>query len=106
MRQFNRQKHDGLVLDNVRDLDSVANHQDKLQGKHNGAVEFASTTGGTRAYRRDLFAVPVVVTVNLSTKNLQHLETHDWLGKEENRTVVNFPLQVPASAAESVGANA
>ena len=45
---------------------------------------------------RDLFAVPIVATINYSTKNLDYLETHDWLGREANRTIVQFPL--PGSA--------
>ena len=34
MRQFQRGVHDGLVLDDVRDLDFLVSHQEKLQGKH------------------------------------------------------------------------
>ena len=101
MRQFNRKKHDGLVLDDVRDLEFLSNHQDKLQGKYSGSEEFASTTGGTRAYWRNLFAVPVVVTVNHSTRNLAYLESHDWLGKSGNRLVVRFPLPDPGASASA-----
>lgn len=90
MRAFCRKSHDGLVLDDVRDLAFVANHQDKLQGKYDAAVEFASTPGGTCAYRKYLFAVPTVVTINLSTLNLAMLDSHDWLGKSTNRVVVRF----------------
>ena len=71
MRQFKRGHHDGLVLDDVRDLQFLVNHQEKLQGKYDCLVEFGSTAGGTCAYHRDLFGVPVVATINFSTKNLQ-----------------------------------
>ena len=37
-----------------------------------------------------------LATINYSTKNLDYLETHDWLGREANRTIVQFPL--PGSA--------
>jgi hypothetical protein len=50
MRSFDKEKHDGLVLDDVRDLEFLSEHQEKLQGKHSGAVEFGSTAGGTCAY--------------------------------------------------------
>ena len=44
--------HDGLVLDDVRDLEFVTNNQHCLQGKYDAAVEFASTAGGTCAYQK------------------------------------------------------
>ena len=90
MRAFNRKRHDAIVLDDVRDLAFVANHQEKLQGKYDSLVEFASTQGGTCAYTKDLFAIPVVVTINFSTLNLSFLESHDWLGNSENRVVVTL----------------
>jgi hypothetical protein len=31
-------------------------------------------------------------TVNYSTANLEHLETHDWLKNPGNRVVVKFPV--------------
>ena len=90
MRAFSRHVHDGIVLDDVRDLAFVTNHQEKLQGKYDLAVEFASTQGGTCAFKKYLFATPVVVTCNFSTANLGFLHTHDWLGKDLNRVVVNL----------------
>ena len=90
MREFCRHKHDGLVLDDVRDLQFVDNHQEKLQGKYDSVVEFASTPGGTCAFKKYLFAVPVVVTINMSTRNLGFLDNHDWLGKPANRVLVRF----------------
>ena len=104
MRRFDREKFDGLVLDDVRDLTFLSEHQEKLQGKYSGAVEFASTPGGKCAYWRDLFKVPVVVTVNDSTKNLHFLRpgVHDFLGKTENIRYLGFsgrPGEVPPSTA-------
>ena len=91
MREFRRGVHDGIVLDDVRNAEFLVAHQEKLQGKYDGVIEFASTAGGTCAYSKDLFGIPVVATINKSTKNLHLLHTDDWLGKEENRVVVNFP---------------
>ena len=90
LREFKRGVTDGLVLDDVRDLQFIVDHQERLQGKYDCLVEFGSTTGGTCAYRLDLFRIPVVVTVNYSTANLQWLEEHDWLGNPGNRVVVRF----------------
>ena len=90
MRAFDRKVHDGLVLDDVRDLRFLANHQEKLQGKYDAAVEFASTPGGTCAYEKFLYATPTAVTINFSTANLAFLDQHDWLGKATNRVVVHF----------------
>ncbi len=90
MRKFQRKLHDGLVLDDVRDLAFVTNNQEKLQGKYDARVEFASTAGGTCAFKKWLFACPVVVTANYSTANLDFLGSHDWLGKPLNRVVVHF----------------
>ena len=90
MRNFKRGEHDGVILDDVRDLQFLAEHQDKLQGKYDHLVEFGSTPGGTCAFRKDLFAVPFVVTINYSTANLAFLETHDWLSNTGNRTLVTY----------------
>lgn len=104
MRSFDREKFDGLVLDDVRDLAFLSEHQEKLQGKYTGAVEFGSTAGGTCAYWRDLYRVPVVVTVNNDTKNLHFLKpgAHDFLGKAENVHYLHFagrPGQVTPTTA-------
>ena len=90
MRSFKRNVHDGLVLDDVRDLQFLVNHQEKLQGKYDCLVEFGSTAGGTCAYHRDLFGVPVVATVNFSTKHLEYLDCHDWLANPGNRVLVSL----------------
>ena len=90
MRRFDRSKFDGLVLDDVRDLSFLVEHQEKLQGKYNTEVEFGSTTGGTCAFFRDLYRVPVVVTVNNSTRNLNFLSTNDFLSKKENVHFLSF----------------
>ncbi|CAE7842799.1 unnamed protein product, partial [Symbiodinium necroappetens] len=91
MRGFERDTHDGIILDDVRDMAFLADHQDKLQGKYDSRVEFATTPGGTCAFRKYLFAIPIAVTVNYSTANLHYLDSHDWLGHEGNRVLVNFP---------------
>ena len=90
MRQFKKGHHDGLVLDDVRDLQFLVDHQEKLQGKYDCLVEFGSTAGGTCAYHRDLFGVPVVATINHSTYNLEHLDSHDWLANPGNRVLVKL----------------
>ena len=53
--------------------------------------------GGELAYEKDLYAVPVVATVNYSTKNLELLETSDWLKLPGNRVLVKFPPAAPAA---------
>jgi hypothetical protein len=98
MRAFDREIHDGVVLDDIRDLAFVTNHQEKLQGKYDARVEFASTPGGTCNYTRYLFATPMVVTINFSTANLRFLESHDWLGKDRNRVLINWPPPTLVSA--------
>ena len=91
MRGFDRDTHDGIILDDVRDMAFLAEHQDKLQGKYDTRVEFATTPGGTCAFRKYLFAVPIAVTVNESTRNLHYLDSHDWLRHEGNRVLLHFP---------------
>jgi hypothetical protein len=90
MREFSRDIHDGIVLDDVRDLEFLVSHQDKLQGKYDSMVEFGSTAGGTCAYHKDLFAIPFVVTVNRSTANLGYLLNNDWLGNTGNRVYIEY----------------
>ena len=95
MRKFRKGYHDGIVLDDLRDMRFLVEHQEKVQGKYNAAVEFASTPSGQHAYVKDLFATPVVVTANYSTRNLQLLEEDDFLGHPENRRLLHFPPAPP-----------
>ena len=95
MRQFDRRVHDGIVLDDVRDLAFIVQHQEKLQGKYNRLVEFASTPGGQCAYAKDLYAVPIVCTINDSTEHRELLTEDDWLGNVGNRVLVYFESSVP-----------
>ena len=104
MRDFDKAKYDGIVIDDVRDLTFVSENQEKLQGKYNSLVEFASTAGGTCAYLRDLFQVPVVVTVNNDTRNLHFLGegNHDFLSKKANVHYLHFtgkPGEAPPATA-------
>ena len=87
---FVRAIRDALILDDVRDFEFLSVQQHALQGKYHVPVEFGTTAGGTCAYKRDLYAVPIVATANYCTKNLGYLETHDWLGKAGNRVVVRW----------------
>ena len=90
MRQFDKKRFDGLVVDDVRDLTFLSDHQEKLQGNYEAELEFASTAGGTCAYYLDLWRVPVVVTTNFSTRNLAFLSSHDYLSKKENVHCLSF----------------
>ena len=90
MKKLNRKVHDGLVLDDVRDLNFLADNQEKLQGKYNRPVELFNTPGGELALTVDLYRLPLVFTVNDSTKNLDLLQTHDFLCKPENVRLLCF----------------
>ena len=90
MSEFSRSKHDAVVLDDIRDLDFLAQHQHILQGKYDERVEFASTPGGQCAFQRWMYRVPFVATANYSTENLEFLRTHDWLKKTDNCVVVEL----------------
>ena len=45
-RKFDRDSHDGLILDDVRDCQFFVDHQDVFQSKYDADHEFASTTSG------------------------------------------------------------
>ena len=101
-RKLDRSKHDGIVLDDCRDLQFLSDFQDKLQGKYSGTVELASTPSGQFSYEKDFYRLPVVVTVNNDTKNLGFLREgcHDFLSKRENVWLLSFtgrPGTVPPS---------
>ena len=90
MRRFDKSVHDALVLDDVRDLQFVVDHQEKLQGKYTDAIEFATTPGGGCAFWKDLYKVPVVLTVNNTTRNLDFLSTDDFCCKPKNVCFLSF----------------
>ena len=89
MRAFSRKVHDAVVLDDCRDFGFLVQHQEKLQGKVDSRVEFASTPGGQCAYSKWLHRVPVVVTANFTTKNRHLLDEDDFLGHADNRVLVH-----------------
>ena len=91
MRAFDRKVNDGIVLDDLRDFRFLLQHQEKLQGKYDALVEFASTPGGQLAYAKDLYAVPIVVTANFDTAGRQLLQESDWLSRPENVVLVPYP---------------
>ena len=95
MVEFKRGVHDALILDDVRDLDFLVSHQEKVQGKYDSRIEFATTQGGTCFYTKYLLKVPTVVTINYTTKNRGYLEANDWLSKPQNRVVVEWPPASP-----------
>ena len=64
MRHFQRDVYDGLVLDDLRDLQFLVDNEEKLQSKYDSLVEFGSTAGGTCACHLDLFGIPVVATTS------------------------------------------
>ena len=88
LRALNRKIHDGLVLDDVRDLVFLSNQQEKIQATD--VVEFASTPGGGCSYKKDMYRLPIVVTVNDSTRNLHYLQEHDFLSNRDNVRVLSF----------------
>ena len=92
MVEFKRGFHDALLLDDVRDLDFLVQHQEKLQGKYDGKIEFATTQGGTCFYTKYLFRIPTVVTINFTTRNLDYLDHNDWLSKPQNRVLIKWPV--------------
>jgi hypothetical protein len=97
-RRLDREKHDGVVLDDVRDLKFLSDHQDKLQGKYSGAVELGTTPSGQYAFDVDFFRLPVVATVNNSTENLGFLTDHDFVADRDNVRLLSFqgrPGEVP-----------
>ena len=88
MKRFVRGKHQAIILDDVRDCEFFARHQEKLQGKYDSLVEFASTPGGQCAYSHDPFAIPIIATINNATRNRDLLQTDDWLGHPDNRVLM------------------
>ena len=88
LRRFRRKVHDGIVLDDMRDFYFCERHQEKLQGKVDTEVEFATTPSGQYAFSKWLWRVPVVVTANYTTKNRDLLETSDFLANKDNRVLV------------------
>ena len=90
MKKLDRSLHDGLVLDDLRDLRFLEDNQEKLQGKYNRPVELFNTPGGELAVTLDLYRLPMVFTINNDTKNLDLLKTSDFLTKRTNVRVLSF----------------
>ena len=88
-------------MDDIRDLVWVKMNQEKLQGKPEGPIEFASTPSGGYAYEHYLYRTPMILTINEDTANQQMLDEDDWLGNPGNRVVLKLdgpPCLVPDEA--------
>ena len=92
MRKCQKGKHDALILDDVRVCMFFIKHQEKIQGKYDYMVEFASTPGGQCAFERGPFAIPIAAAITDTTANLHLLHLHDWLGNPGNRVVLRGPV--------------
>ena len=91
MRSFSRKKHGSIVLDDIRDMKFVTDHQHVLQSRYDDdEIPFACTNGGTVEYTKYLYRVPFIVTANPSTSNLEYLQSHPWLGLPVNRYVLEL----------------
>ena len=101
IKKPDRSRHDGLVLDDLRDLQLICRNQEKLQGKYNRPVELFNTPGGEPAVTLDSFRLPIVFTINDSTSNLDLLQTHDFCSKRENVRVLSFSGRPGESAPAS-----
>ena len=84
---------DALILDDVRNLNFLIMHQEKLQEKYDSRIEFATTQNGTCFYTQYLFKVPTVVTINYTTRNLESREVIGWLCKAQNHIIAKWPPQ-------------
>ena len=93
LRLFDRKTHDAIILDDLRDFNFCVLHQEKLQGKVSAKLEFASTASGMFAYSKWLWKVPLVFTANYTTRSRELLQTNDFLGRAENRVVVELPAR-------------
>ena len=67
LRTFTRGHHTHIVLDDVRDLAWVGQRQDQVQGVWDEELEFGTTEGGTRAYKKYVYQAPIVVTRTTSS---------------------------------------
>ena len=90
LRHFDRQAHDAIILDDLRDFKFCVLHQEKLQGKVSTKFEFATTASGMSAYSKWLWKVPLVFTANYTTRNLELLRQNDFLGRPENRVLIEL----------------
>ena len=90
MKQLDRAVHDGLVLDDLRDLHFVHANQEKLQGKYDRLVTLFNTPGGELACTLNMYRLPIVFTVSDSTDNLEYLRTHDFCKRRENVRLLCF----------------
>ena len=88
MKQLDRSVHDGL--DDLRDLQLLHDNQDILQGKYNRPITLFNTSGEELACEVDMYRLPIVFTINNSTRNLELLRTHDFCSKKDNVCLLSF----------------
>ena len=100
MKTLDRSVHDGVFLDDIRDLRFLEENQEKLQGKYNRQVELFNTPGGELVVTLDLFWLPMVFTINNGARNADLLKTSDFRKRRANVHVLSFsgrPSEEPPS---------
>ena len=90
MKKLDRSVRDGLVLDDLRDIQFLVRNQEKLQGKYNRPVELFNTPGGELAVTLDLYRLPMVFTINDTTENTELLRTNGWCSRRGNVRLLCF----------------
>ena len=91
--EYSHTKHAGILLDGVGDVLFLKHHREVLQGRPKRAKGGKSATM-MYSYPFTLCRRAVIVTMDLSAKNLDLLETDHWLSDRKNVKVLN--LTAPA----------
>ena len=91
--EYSHTKHAGILLDGVGDVLFLKHHREVLQGRPKRAKGGKSATM-MYSYPFTLCRRAVIVTMDLSAKNLDLLETDHWLSDPKNVQVLK--LTAPA----------
>ena len=93
LSEFDVEKHAGILLDGVGDVQMLADNRESLQGRAKAERGGKSTTM-VYSYPFTLRRRAMVATMDRAAKNLALLQDHHWLSRSEN--VLRLELTAPA----------
>ena len=89
LRDFRVNRHNGVLLDGVGDVQTLRKHRETLQGRPKVVLGGRSATM-MYAYKYTLCRRAVIATFDLSAANLHMLTTDHWLKQRENVIVLRL----------------
>ena len=90
MRSYDRDRHDCIIYDDVRNADFIRKHQEVFQSKST-IVELGRSPTGQSSFNVLLYRTPQIFTLNFSTEHLEVFHDDDFCSNPGNVYFMKYP---------------